>query len=158
MAQIMQNMSAAIKNVLESTTINSQAIFADVEEYPTTDFTGVPAATIVPSDNTSDYATSTQNMRVYAFFVDIYFPIESVGGGYANAFTTMRQLVDIALDAFDNSNDLNLANKYGSSYDTICDFLRPVPAAWAMVETAAGDMLTARITLQCAKTVDTDNG
>jgi hypothetical protein len=146
MALIMQNMSAAIKNVLEAVTIDGQAVFADVAEYPTTDFAGVPAATIVPSDNTSDYATSTQNLRTYAFFVDIYYPVESSNGGYENTFKIMRELMDVALDAFDNS------------YSTICDFLRPVPSSWAMVETAAGDMLTSRITLQCAKTVDTDNG
>jgi hypothetical protein len=144
--------------LLEAVTIDGQAVFADVAEYPTTDFAGVPAATIVPSDNTSDYATSTQNLRTYAFFVDIYYPVESSNGGYENTFKIMRELMDVALDAFDNSNDLNLNNKYGNSYSTICDFLRPVPSSWAMVETAAGDMLTSRITLQCAKTVDTDNG
>lgn len=154
----MTNMSAAIKNVLTQLTINTDTIFAQIEEFPTTNFTGTPAATIIPSDNTSDYATIVQNFRTYAFFVDLFVPVKGVGGGYADAFATMRQLVDTALDGFDNSNDLNLNNTYGSSYDTVCDFLRPVPSTWAMVETNAGDMLTARITLQCAKTVNTDNG
>lgn len=153
----LQNMSAAIKNVLASTTLDGSPIFADIQEFPTTSFSGVPAATIAPSDNTSDYATNIQNMRTYAFLIDIYYPIETAAGGNENAFSIMRRLVDVVLDALDNSNDLNLNNQYGSSYDTICDFLRPVPSNWAMVETGSGDMLTARVTVQCAKTVDTDN-
>lgn len=151
-------MSAAIKTVLLSVQLDSVPVFADIQEYPTTDFVGVPAATIVPSDNTSDYATNVQNMRTYAFIVDIYYPIESTNGGYASTFTLMRRLMDVALDAFDNSNDLNLSNTFTTSADAVCDFLRPVPSSWSMVETSSGDMLTARITLQCAKTVDTDNG
>lgn len=155
---IMQNMSGAIKYVLEQIQLDSAPAFADVEEFPTTEFSGVPAATIIPSDNTSDYSSVTENMRTYAFYVDLYYPIQSSEGGYQNSFTIMRQLVDACLDAFDNSNDLNLNNQFGSSYDTICDFLRPTPSSWAMVETGSGDMLTARITLQCAKVVYTDNG
>lgn len=154
----MTNISTAIKNVLTQTTIEASSVYEDIKEFPTTDFNGVPAATITPSDNTSDYASIVQNMRTYAFFVDIYIPIEGTNGGYNNAFTSMRLIVDATLDAFDNSNDLNLNNQFGSSYDTVCDFLRPAPSSWSMVSTDAGDMLTARITLQCAKTVDTDNG
>jgi hypothetical protein len=155
---VMQNMSDAIVYVLGTIQLSGSNAFVDVEEYPTTEFTGVPAATVIPSDNTSDYATIVQNLRTYSFFVDIYYPIGIDAGGYQKAFTTMRALVDAALDAFDNSNDLNLNNQYGSSAETICDMLRPVPSSWAMVQSNGGDLLTARITLNCAKTVTTDNG
>jgi hypothetical protein len=153
----MQNMSAAINSVLAGITNSGDTVFSDIKEYPTTEFLGTPAATIVPSDNISDYATINQNLRTYAFFVDMFIPIESSTGGYATSFSTMRQLLDLALDAFDNSNDLNMNNQYGSSAEAVCDFLRPVPSSWSMVESGSGDLLMARITLQCAKTVNTNN-
>ena len=158
MTPIIQNMSTAIVAVLEGIQVSGSSVFDDVEEYPTTNFAGIPAATVIPSDNISDYATITQNLRTYAFFVDLFYPIQGENMSASAAFVMMRQLVDLVLYAFDNSNNLNGSNQYPDSLSTVCDMIRPVPSSWAMVQSDVGDLLTARITLQCAKTVSTDNG
>jgi hypothetical protein len=151
-------MSTAIVTLLGTLQLSSAAAFADIKEYPTVNFEGIPAVTVIPSDNISDYATITQNLRTYAFFIDIFYPVEGGDAGVAGAFTVMRQLVDLVLYALDNSNNLNGTNQYADSLSSICDMIRPVPSSWAMVQSGAGDLLSARITLQCAKTVSTDNG
>lgn len=122
---------------------------ADIRTYPTVQFNGWPAANVVPATSISDYQSISQNLRTYSFDIDLYYNIQEVdNGGYQVAFDNMRLLVDKVLDALDNSNDLNNA----------CDFLRPMPSVWGMVETAAGSALTAKITCQCAKVVDQNNG
>lgn len=145
----MSNMSTQIVSVLTAVQQAGHPAFPTVVQYPTTNFeSGTPGVTVVPSDNTSDYATIVQNFRGYVFFVDIYIPVEDTNGGIPTAFTTMLTLVDTCLDAIDNSNDLNNA----------CDILRPAPSAWSLVSAGPGELLTARITLNCMKTTVTDNG
>lgn len=143
------NLSAAIKTVLQGVVIGGEG-FKDIREYPSLEFTGYPAATIAPSDNDSDYATTVENLRTYIFYVDVFYPVEdpTSSDGYANAFEQMRKLVDVTLDAFDMSNTLNNA----------CQMLTPAPANWTVVETESSVNLSARITLNCKATVYTNNG
>lgn len=141
-------LSAAIVTVLETIQQNGANAFVDIETFPTTNFTGTPAVTVVPSDNESDYATIVQNFRYYVFYIDIYLPIEQSGDGLSVVFNTMLTLADSCLDAFDMSNTLN----------GTCQILRPVPSAWSVVASNDGTMLTARITLHCGITVNTNNG
>lgn len=144
------NLSTAIKTVLVGIQQNGAAAFSDIQELPTLEFSGYPAVTIAPSDTQSEYATDVQNFRTYAFAIDVFYPVEdaSTVQGYAIAFDKMRYLMDLVIDAFDNSNDLNNA----------CQILRPTPSQWQVVETSASVMLTARINLRCALTVTTNNG
>lgn len=143
-------MSSRIVALLKTVQLQSAPAFADVQAVPTLVFSGWPAASVVPADNLSEYANIAQNLRTYVFDIDIYYAIgqEASLGGTTKAFTVMMDLVDAVLDALDNSNDLG----------GFCDMTRPVPSVWSMVQASVGDVLTARITLQCAKTVAQGNG
>ena len=142
-------LSAAIVSVLQNVQQNGESAFADIEAYPTVQFSGTPAATVVPSDNTSDYATNVQNLRTYTFFVDLYYPLQvASAGGPSQAFAVMAVLVDTVIDAFDNSNTLNGA----------CQILVPTPSSWQLVQSTSGELLNARINLSCKTTVITNNG
>lgn len=145
------NISSALVNVLSSIKdTDGTGLFRDLQELPTLEFSGYPAVTIAPSGVASDYATVIQNMRNYAFDVDVFYPVEdaTTTAGYATAFTAMRAIMDNVLDALDNSNDLNNA----------CQILRPTPSSWTVVETTASVMISARINLQCLITTSTNNG
>jgi hypothetical protein len=142
------NLSGAIKTVLEGIT-TPEAQFVDIQEQPTLEFAGYPAASITPSDIESSYANIIENMRTYSFDVDIFYPIEdSVSNGYGTAYAAMRGLMDEVMDAFDNSNSLADA----------CQILRPTPSVWVVVESGSSVLLSARINLKCATTVQTNNG
>lgn len=144
------DISTGIVTVLTAVQQAGAPAFADIQAIPTLQFSGFPAASVVPADNLSEYANIVQNLRTYVFDIDLYYPIgqQTGNGGYSKAFSVMMVLVDTVLDALDNSNDLN----------GVADFIRPVPSVWSMVQSAAGDVLTARITLQVAKTVTQSNG
>lgn len=145
------NLSSAIAAVLgELKDTDASALFKDIQEVPTLEFSGYPAVTVAPSDVESDYATVVQNMRTYAFAVDIYYPIADPNSvaGYAEGFAAMRGLMDNVVDAFDNSDDLHNA----------CQILRPAPSSWQVVETAASVMVSARVHLKCLITTPTNNG
>lgn len=142
--------SAQLVTLLKTIQQQGANAFVDVLPIPTLVFAGFPAATVTPADNISEYANIAQNLRTYVFDVDIYYAIglEASNGGYQKAFSVMMVLVDSVLDALDTSNDLN----------NTCDMIRPVPSVWSMVQASSGDVLTARITIQCAKTVTQSNG
>lgn len=142
-------LSAAIATVLDTVQMDSVAAFAEIDQYPTLEFGATPAATVAPSDNTSDYATNVQNLRTYVFNVDLYVPIQQVNnGGLATAFSTMRQLTSLTLNAFDMSNTLSGA----------CQILVPTPSVWGTEQSSLGVLLTARIMLSAKLTVVTNNG
>jgi hypothetical protein len=143
------NISAAIADVMRGVIVDGVG-FTDIQEYPTLEFTGFPAVTIAPSDNDSDYASTVENLRTYAFYVDCYYPIEdpTSSNGYATAFANMRQLIDVVLDAIDNSNSLN-----GTA-----QIVKPAPSFWQVMETEASVVLTARINLKTKVTSFTNNG
>jgi hypothetical protein len=142
------NLSQAIVDVLDDIQQDGGNAFADIQDWPTTNFAGTPAATVVPSDNDSDYATNVQNLRTYVYYVDLYYPIETEGDGAKIAFMQMRQMLDTCLDAFDQSDLLN----------NTCQLLRPAPSSWSIVQSSMGTLLSARITLDCRITVITNNG
>lgn len=142
------NISAAIVNVLQSVKQNNQSAFAQILTYPSVEFTGLPAATVAPSDTESDYQTIVSNLRTYTFQVDLYNTMQFTGDGPAVAFTTMLTLVDTVLDAFDNSD--SLANT--------TQILIPTPSAWSVIETTTGVMLSARIVLHAKMSVNSNNG
>lgn len=142
------DLSAEIVNVLSNIEQEDAPAFAEINNFPNNNFGGTPAATVVPSDNQSDYATIVQDLRTYAFDIDLYIPIEQEDNGVQTSFEQMSVLYDSCIDAFDNCNDLNAQ----------CDMLRPVTGAWGVVQSNQGELLTARIILRCAKTVVTNNG
>ena len=86
-----------IKTLLETITE-----LVNVSETPKINFSGYPAACIYPSENTSDYETTIENLRVYAFTILLFY--ETKDGGVDTAFKAMRGLVDKVIDKFDQED------------------------------------------------------
>lgn len=73
-----------------------------VSNSPRLNFTGYPAATVTPSDQESDYQTTTENVRTYAFIIRIFY--ETKNTGIADALNALEDIVDSVLDAFDQED------------------------------------------------------
>lgn len=86
-----------IKTLLETITE-----LEEVSETPKIQFNAYPAACAYPSDNTAAYETTTENIRVYAFNVLLFY--ETKEGGVDTAFKAMRGLVDNVIDKFDQED------------------------------------------------------
>ena len=141
--------SQAIVNVLEGIQQEGANAFAAVYNYPTVESTaGTPFVCCVPSDSPSSYLTNVQNLRSYTFFIDIYYPIETQGDGYSNAFTQMTILVETVLDALDNSNSLN-----GTA-----QIVQPSPSNWSMAQSSLGTLLDGRVVLVAKVSTPQSNG
>jgi len=81
----------------------------EVSSSPKIKFTGYPAAHVVPSDNESDYESTTENVRTYAFIVRVFY--ETKVTGVAGAYTALDTIVDSVLDLFDQEDQKSAANR-----------------------------------------------
>lgn len=135
-------LSGKIKSVLLGVLDSgSNATFYDVREYPTTSFTGYPAAVVLPSNSQqSKFETVKQNVRFYAFDIIIYYQAET---GQDTDWRNMRQLMDYTMDALDKTIDLG----------GLCDFLLPTVGGWGVDASASGPTLVGTITVTAQATV-----
>ena len=116
-----------VKNVLDTVTA-----IQEVSSAPKIKFTGYPAAYVVPSDNTGDYETTSENVRTYAFIVRIFY--ETKATGVADALDALEDIVDSVLDAFDKEDLKGSSTRLlGINLPTGYTFLNvwATPSSWA---------------------------
>ncbi len=110
------------KNILETNT-KIQSVY----NYEATQFDGTPTATLTPSGNESDYVTTTENGRVYAFMLRLYVERKSGADDEYNAEAAMRDLSDDVLDDLDKNHRLSgLTAKTGYCFL----FMEAAPSIW----------------------------
>jgi len=136
-----------IKNTVKSKLDNVVAL-QEVHQYPEIKFNGYPAATIVPSDNESDFETTTENQRVYAFTIRLFSQIK--GSGLEKAYGQMYNLIDEVLDEFDKDQGLS-GLTLPTGYTMIIS--EALPSAVGLV--AETDLLMAMVTIRVRILIDT---
>jgi len=121
---------------------NIQNVYA----YPTLKFDGYPSATVTPSENASDFETTSENVRNYAFIVRLFqdMPTGNVGSETKEtyAFRVLRQTVDAVIDAFDKDptlSGISLPTGYTMLY------LSAAPSSWAAIVDTEPNLLLAEI-------------
>lgn len=120
-----------IKTLLDSLTSGGQAIFQEVANTPKFEFSGYPAAHVVPSDNASEYETTIENERIYAFSLRCFYETKSTGVG--TALDRLEDVVDAVIDALDEEDQKGSATRIiGVNLPTNYTFLRieATPSAW----------------------------
>ncbi len=100
----------------------------EVHDEPGLEFQGYPAAVIFPSDQDSDYETTSDNERVYAFIISIFYEIADSGIG--PALDALYDVVEDVMDAFDQDSRLS-GIVMPDKYEMIG--IRPVTGGWAEV-------------------------
>lgn len=63
-----------------------------------------PWATVIPSGNENDFASTMENKRSYGFLIRVF--VERNTRGNDNAETLLRTIIDVLLDAFDQDYTL----------------------------------------------------
>lgn len=125
----------------------------EVFNYEAGEFTNDPAVTVVPSGNTSDYNTVSENERVYAFSIKIFIKRTGTTASanmQSEADRKMRILVDSIINDFD-SDYLFESLTVPTGYTFINVFA--VPSAWGYAG-REDDYRAAEITLECRVIVD----
>ena len=141
-----ENLIAKIKAIMEANTLVQETYDYEIEK-----FEGQPSAVIVPSDNSGEFTTTTDNERVYAFSVFLFV---ARGDDYytdKTADIVMRELVDSVLDDFDKNwrlTGLTLSTGYSMLY------MEAAPSSWGYVDREMVYRM-AEITLRIHLDVDT---
>jgi hypothetical protein len=84
-----------IKAILAANTL-----FQEVYDYEPAEFGGDPVAIVIPSANESDYRTTTENRRIYAFSVQLWVK-RTDPRSPEESEKVLTDLVDSVLDDFD---------------------------------------------------------
>ena len=132
------------------TKLDANTKLQEVHEFPAMKFGGYPSATIVPSNNESDFETTTTNQRIYAYQIRIFQDIKNTT--LDDAYNIMYDLIDDVLDDFDKDQSLS-----GVSMPTGYTLLivEAVPSSVGLVENM--DLLMAMVTVKVRIEVDTKN-
>lgn len=119
----------------------------EVTDNPKLSFSGYPAAVIIPSDQDSDYETTTENARTYTFIVSLFQ--ETKDSGISAAIDTLYDLVDDILDNFDTDQQLS-GISLPADYTMLA--VRPVSGGWAQIDDHK--LITVDLKIRCLISVD----
>ena len=84
------------------TLLDTISTLQEVSQAPKIKFGGYPSAHIVPSENSADYETTTENIRTYAFTIRVFY--ETKQTSIENALTALEGVVDSIIDKFDQED------------------------------------------------------
>lgn len=126
---------------------------ANIVGYPKTNFSGYPAAYVIPSDNESDYETTSENVRVYAFKVAFFYTTKQIGK--EAALDRLEEIIDAALDLFDQedqkgSDTRTVGMNLPSGYMFLNIFA--TPGLWG--EVSDNDLVMAELNVRVRVSVD----
>jgi len=129
---------------------------AEVYDYEINKFKGDPGCTITPSENSNDYVTSCENVRIYAFNIRVFISRsitdgKSVADEYADR--RMRALVDLIINAYDKDYTLT-----GMVVPTGYTFINlfAVPSLWGY-SGRDDEYRSCEISIKCRVSVDINN-
>jgi len=119
-------------------------LFKAVYGFPQAKLAGYPAIIVMPSENLSDYSSTSDNRLAFAFQLIMYYPIPNQTA-YEKAEIAIGECVADLLRIFSTKSPRPL---------TTCDWVEPAPSVWG--ETAVSDQpyRTATMTLRCIKYVE----
>ena len=131
--------------------INNNEI-EEVFTYEAGKFKGDPVAVIVPSSNESDYATTDENVRIYAFKISLFVK-RTQPRTEDKAEEVMRSLVSSVIDNFDKDYILNgLETPTGYTFINVF----AIPSMWGY-SGEVDQYRVAEINLRCRVSIDLNN-
>lgn len=109
---------------------------AEAHRTDLSSFSNYPAAVVVPTDKQSDYHSTQQDRKVYAYTVVIYYPFTF---GQDDADIELEKAVDQLESIFSDRNVLGSA----------CLWVEPVVSRWGYVKTSKNEHRVAELVLKC---------
>jgi len=111
-----------LKSILEA-----NDLITNTYTFEASELSGTPIATLTPSSNENDYATTTENTRVYAYMLRLYVDRPSGEDEEYKSEMAMKGLVDSVLDDLDKNHRLSgLGTKTGYTFL----LLEATPSVW----------------------------
>ncbi|HLB57765.1 MAG TPA: hypothetical protein VJL60_03015 [Gammaproteobacteria bacterium] len=113
-----------LKTILEANTK-----IQEVYDWEKEQFNGDPVATLSAASNESNYATTSENVRVYSFSIKLF--VNRNNRTDQDSERIMRELVDTVVDDLDKNYTLTGINNPAGK--TLL-FIEAIPSAWGYVE------------------------
>lgn len=129
------------------TLLETLTTIQEVSSTPKLKFSGYPACYVVPSENTADYETQTENERIYAFIIRVFYETKKIG--MAAAMNRLDGIVDQIIDVFDKDDQKGASDRtVGVSLPAGYTFLSilATPSAWG--EIPGEGLIMAEITVK----------
>ena len=125
----------------------------DKHMSPTFEFNGFPGAFIVPSGNESDFLTTNDNQRIYAFKIWIFteYDVTLKKTSYSSLVSAVDAVIN-KIDSQENpdTDDRDMANGLGAGVTLLA--VLATPSRFALDEETK--LLGAEISVRCKTTVD----
>lgn len=122
----------------------------EVARYPKREFTGYPAAILVPAEGDSEWETNNEHERLYAFDCQIFY--ETKGLGNDVALDRLYDVVDLVLDEFAEDPNLEQPTVIALPAKKTMITVQPVSAGWEELDDS--ELLMARISIKVVVSVD----
>lgn len=135
------------------TKLQAIAQLQETADEPKLNFSGFPAAYVVPQQGESDYETNTEDTRTYAFSVFVIYALNNDGEITSEALDAVYDAIDYVLDSFaqDKLFDDNGNITFGSGTTLIG--VQPVSAGWGTV--ADGKYISAEVKVTIIMSITT---
>lgn len=122
----------------------------EVARYSKREFTGYPAAVLVPAEGESDWETNNDHYRVYAF--DCYIYYETKGLGNDETLDRLYNVVDLVLDALSEDTMFLLPTPISLPAKKTLITVQPVSAGWEELDDT--ELLRAKISIKVIVSCD----
>ena len=133
------------------TILTDNVLIQEVFKYEIESFTGDPVAIVIPSNNSNDYDTTQENIRIYAYTIRLF--VNRTVRSKEKADEVLRNLVDSVIDDLDKDYTFSgISNPTG--YTFINTFA--MPSVWGYVG-REDEYRVAEISVQCRVSVDVTN-
>lgn len=118
-----------------ATLLDTISTIHEVASYPKLEWSGYPAAYVVPSGQSGEYETTTENVRTYAFTVRVFYDTQTTG--VSGALDKLEGVIDTVLDTFDQedlkgSSSRTIGLNLPSGYTFLNIFAHP--SSWGEVQ------------------------
>ena len=127
----------------------------EVKGTPSLKFTGYPSAYVVQSDNVSEFETTSENQRIYAFIVRLFYQTKNIG--VDTAVERLEKVVDTVLDELDKEDQRDSsARTIGISLPSGYQFLSILahPSEWGELPEQELVMAEIRIQIKLSRDIE----
>lgn len=133
------------------TLIGTVSQLEEVAPTPKIRFNGYPAAHVIPSEAASDYETTTENERQYAFTVRVF--AETKNQGIEKAYLSLEEVVDAILDTVDQQ-DLGGSRSVGVGLPANYTYINIFAAPSRWVDFPDEELVMAEIVVKVRISID----
>lgn len=136
--------------------LSANPLLKEVYQWEVEEFSHDPSCTVTPSENSGDYNTTEENIRIYAFTIRLFVnrTIAITGKDIKKeADRKMRNLVDSVLDDFDKQYWLpGIVNPTGYTFIN----LFATPSQWGYAGRES-EFRACEVKVQCRVSVDVNS-